>query len=292
MAPAISALILTLDEEVNIADCIASLPWRDDVWVLDSGSGDRTRQIAETMGARVVTRPFTDYADQRNYGLALPTGDWIMMLDADERMTPDLATEIERTILDAKTSTATAMLRVRRKDMLMGRWLRRSSGYPTWFPRVFRRGRVRVERKINETYVASGGVRSLDGHLLHFPFNKGVDWWFERHSRYATAEAELLVGGEASAPLSSRALFSSDPAARRGALKSLAYRVPGRPFLAFFYLYVARLGFLDGRAGYNYACLRLAYELMIDAKVATLAQGRERVGAFAPQPRPDNRSHG
>jgi glycosyltransferase involved in cell wall biosynthesis len=273
VASTISVLILTLDEEVNIADCLASLPWREDVWVLDSGSSDRTLEIAEAAGARVETRAFTDYADQRNHGLALPAGDWIVMLDADERMTPELAAEIQSHI-DRSDTPDTVMFRMRRKDMFAGRWLRRSSGYPTWFPRVFRRGRVHVERKINETYRADGDVASLEGHLLHFPFNKGIDWWFERHRRYAAAEAELLIAKGASEPASASALISRDPAARRAALKRLAYRMPGRPLLAFLYLYVLRLGFLDGRAGYSYACMRLAYETMIDADVARFAQQR------------------
>ena len=93
----ISALILTFDEEVNIADCIASLPWRSDVHVLDSGSRDRTQEIARALGAKVTERLFTNYADQRNFGLALPFAhEWIVMIDADERVTPELAREIEQ----------------------------------------------------------------------------------------------------------------------------------------------------------------------------------------------------
>lgn len=261
----ISVLILTRDEAVNIADCIGSLPWRDDIVVLDSGSTDATVEIAQRLGARVEKRAFTNYADQRNFGLALPwRHEWIVMLDADERLTPDLAAEIERE-LDA-AAAGIAMYRVRRKDMLDGRWLRRSSGYPTWFPRVFRRGRVRVEREINEVYVPDGEARQLAGHLVHHPFNKGIEWWFDRHNRYSTAEARLLSDG-GRGRISLRDLLSRDPGRRRPALKALAYRMPGRPFLAFAYLYVVRLGFLDGRAGYRYAMMRMAYEIMIDAKL-------------------------
>lgn len=263
----ISVLILTFNEEANIADCVTSLPWRSDVCVLDSESTDRTREIALGMGAKVIKRPFTNYADQRNFGLAQPfQNDWIVSLDADERMTRDLALEIERRLAEAGPDLA--MYRVRRKDMFLGRWLRRSSGYPTWFPRVFRRGRVRVEREINEVYAADGATRQLDGHILHFPFNNGLEWWFERHNRYSTMEARVLSAERAAAPLSLSGLFAFDPGRRRVALKALAYRLPGRPFLAFFYLYILRFGFLDGAAGYHYACMRFAYEIMIDAKRA------------------------
>lgn len=262
----LSVLILTLDEEINVADCIGSLPWKSDVHVLDSASTDATQSIARSCGAKVTVRRFTNYADQRNAGLALPFAcEWIVMLDADERMTPELAAEIEARIADARPETA--MFLVRRKDMFLGRWLRRSSGYPTWFCRVVRRGRVRVEREINEVYVADGGTVQLTGHIEHYPFNKGMEWWFARHNAYSTAEARLLVERQGRAPRLIDVL-ARDPTQRRAALKGLAYRMPGRPFLIFLYLYVVRLGFLDGNPGYRFATMRLAYEIMIDAKVA------------------------
>lgn len=263
----ISVLILTLDEEVNVGDCITSLPWRDDIHVLDSGSRDRTQQIALSHGAIVTERNFTNYAEQRNFGLALPfVNAWIVMMDADERMTPELAREIEQQI--AAADDHTAMLRVRRKDMFMGRWLRRSSGYPSWFPRVMRRGRVRVEREINEVYTCNGSTRELTEHLIHHPFNKGMDWWFERHARYSTAEARLLLHGEEATSVTWIHLLAREPLKRRAVMKRLAYILPGRPFLTFLYLYFVRLGFLDGSAGYHFASMRMAYEVMIDAKAA------------------------
>lgn len=262
----ISVLILTLDEEINIGECIASLPWRDNVYVLDSGSRDRTQEIALGLGAQVIERPFTNYADQRNFGLALPFQyEWIMMIDADERVTPELASEIEKRICAATKNID--MFRVRRKDIFMGRWLRRSSGYPTWFPRVMRRGRVGVDREINETYVCDGAIAELSGHLIHYPFKKGVDWWFERHSRYASAEAELLLRGQ-QAVKNSWSDIVWDHSGRRAFLKRLAYSLPFRPFLVFIYLYFFRLGFLDGSPGYHFASMRMAYEIMIDSKKA------------------------
>ena len=262
----ISALILTYNEEINIAECIASLPWRNDVRILDSGSTDKTIEIARQLGAKVETRKFDGYASQRNAGLSLAfENDWIVMLDADERMTPELAAEISGEI--AMAGDDVAMFRVRRRDMFLGRWLKRSSGYPTWFPRIIRRGRMHVEREINEIYVPDGVARQLQGHIDHYPFNKGMDWWFERHNRYSAMEAQLLVSR--SDPVSSN-IGSADPGGRRAALKALAYRLPLRPYLVFSYLYFVRGGFLDGKAGWVYANMRLAYEIMIDAKAAYL----------------------
>lgn len=267
----ISVLILTLDEEVNISDCIASLPWRSDVHILDSGSRDDTQKIASGLGAKVAERQFTTYSEQRNAGLALPfVNEWIVMIDADERITPELAKEIEVSI--AAASEETALFRVRRKDMFMGRWLRRSSGYPTWFPRVMRRGRVQVEREINEIYVCDGVACELKEHLIHYPFNKGIDWWFERHNRYSSAEATLLLSHQHQGLTGWSQLFALDPLQRRAAIKRFANILPFRPFLTFLYLYFVRFGFLDGRPGYQFACMRMAYEVMIDAKVAIMSE--------------------
>lgn len=264
----LSVLVLTLNEEVNLPKVISSLPdaWRVDVHVLDSGSSDRTVELAASLGAKLTAHSFEGYATQRNVGLALPFAyEWIVMLDADERMTPELAAEIEREI--ATAAPEVAMFRVRRRDIFMGRWLRRSSGYPTWFPRIIRRNRVRVEREINEVYVPVGIAKQLLGHIDHYPFNKGVDWWFERHNRYSAMEAQLLVEKRDRVAVSGD---SSDPGVRRAALKALAYKLPFRPYIAFMYLYLLRGGFLDGRAGWVYANMRLAYEIMIDAKTAYL----------------------
>lgn len=246
--------------------------------MLDSCSSDQTVSISEQLGARAHLRRFTDYADQRNFGLNLDFAyDWIVCLDADERMTPELAAEIETVLAHAREDLA--MLRVRRKDMFMGSWLRRSSGYPTWFPRIFRRGRTRVTRSINETYHTDGQIQDLKGHIIHFPFNKGMDWWFERHNKYSALEAGILVD-QARHPISVSALFGRDATLRRAALKSLVYRMPARPWLAFLYLYLVRGGFLDGFPGYQYAMMRLAYEIMIDAKAATLRSQKCR--SFSP----------
>lgn len=262
----LSVLILTLNEQKNIAECIASLPWQNDIYVLDSGSTDGTAEIALGLGAKVLSRTFDNYSGQRNYGLSFPfVNEWIVMLDADERMTSELAKEIERAITDA--TPGEVMMRVRRKDMFLGKWLKRSSGYPTWFARVLRRGHVQVARAVNEVYVADGTVRHLSGHLIHYPLNKGIEWWYERHNAYSTAEAELLLRNKFG-KFSTTALFHSDKAQRRSALKALAYRLPARPFLMFIYLYVLRFGFIDGAAGYHFAKMRMAYELMIDTKVA------------------------
>ena len=264
----VSVLILTLNEQVNLPGCLESVSWSDDIVVFDSFSTDRTVEIAEARGARVFQRQFDGYAAQRSTALTEVQYNhpWILMIDADERITQDAKSEIEHAIT---CDNGVTLYRMRRKDMLRDRWLKRSSGYPTWFARLFRVGRVRIERDINEEYYTDGKVGYLENHLIHYPFDKGVAFWLERHNRYSTMEAEVLIK-EIRSGLDLPRFFSPDPVVRRRVLKQLAYRLPFRPLLVFCYLYFFRLGFLDGIPGLAYCRLRSMYEYMIDLKVKEL----------------------
>ncbi|WFB36566.1 glycosyltransferase family 2 protein [Kiritimatiellota bacterium B12222] len=260
----ISVLILTFEEEKNLLGCIESVGFSDDVVVLDSGSSDGTVALARSKGATVLTRNFDNYAAQRNFGLSHDfKHDWILMLDADERIPEDFIAEL--TAVTESTDGPVTLYRMRRKDMFMGRWLKRSSGYPTWFGRLFRKGQVRVEREINEEYYTDGEVGVLQGHLLHYPFNKGMSYWIERHNRYSSMEA-VRLSSEMKEPVPWAYFKSKDPMLRRKAFKQFAYRMPFRPLLTFMYLYVLRLGFLDGKAGFHFCCMRSFYEYMINLK--------------------------
>ncbi|MCP5534614.1 MAG: glycosyltransferase family 2 protein [Akkermansiaceae bacterium] len=261
----ISVLILTYNESANLEDCLRSVCFSDDVVVLDSGSCDTTVGIATAAGVTVLTRPFDNYAAQRNFGLAYDFKyDWILMLDADERIPKDFLSEL-RKVTENKHNPIT-LYRMRRKDMFMGRWLKHSSGYPTWFGRLFRKGEVWVEREINEEYYTEGEVGLLEGHLIHYPFNKGVTYWFERHNRYSTMEG-IKLSLEKNDAINWGHFLNSDPMLRRKVFKGVAYRMPFRPLLTFCFLYFLKLGFLDGKAGFHFSCMRAIYEYMINLKM-------------------------
>ena len=270
-----SVLVLTKNEELNIGDCLGSVPAGVDTYVLDSMSTDRTAEIAESSDAEIHFRPFDNYAAQRNYGLQKISyrNGWVLMLDADERMTTALHEEILSKL--AEVGAHDTLFRMRRKDIFMGRWLRRSSGYPTWFGRLARIDAARVEREINEEFVTEGRIRYLDEHLIHYPFNKGISYWIERHNRYSTMEAATLLY-ETRTRIPWLELLRRDPAIRRKWLKQIAYRLPFRSLMIFLYLYIFRGGLLDGRAGFNFCKLRLVYEFMIDAKIDELKGLRAR----------------
>jgi glycosyltransferase involved in cell wall biosynthesis len=263
-----SVVILTLDEEVNLPACLDSVGVCDDVVVFDSFSSDQTKKIAEEKGARFFEREFDNYAGQRNASIndVDYKNEWILIIDADERLDENIFAEIND-FIDTKGSDY-SMARMRRKDFLFGKWLRRSSGYPTWFGRLIKKGEVRIEREINEEYMTDGKVYHLKNHLIHYPLNKGLFSWFERHNHYSTMEANRLVSEYESLP--HKTLFSKDPVKRRKYLKELAFKLPCRPFIVFCYLYLFRLGFLDGLAGLRFAFMRCMYERMIDLKVIEL----------------------
>ncbi|MES2884629.1 MAG: glycosyltransferase family 2 protein [Pseudomonadota bacterium] len=260
-----SIAILTRNEEQDIAACLASVAFANDVLVFDSFSTDATVERALALGVRVMQHAFTDYASQRMACLTLGEfrHEWVFMLDADERFTPALQAEIEREL--QRSDNPHSLYRLRRKDHFKGVWIRGAGGYPTWFGRLLRRGQVRITRPINELYETDGGIGFLQEHLIHLPFSKGLERWLARHNDYSTAEAAALFVARAE-PIAWRDLLHTDPAARRRALKGIYYRLPLRPWWVFVYLYLWRGGFLEGRSGYYYACLRMSYEIMIDTK--------------------------
>lgn len=266
-APDISVLILTLDEEINLPECLESVSWSNDVVVFDSYSADRTEEIANNGGARVVKRTFDNYAAQRNAALTEVDykNDWVLMVDADERWSTDLFVEMQKAIQEHGADTA--IFHFTRNDFFFGRKLAHSIATSTWAGRLVKRGHVSVERGINEEYHTTGGKRFLPLKFDHHPFSKGIAWWFERHNRYSSMEAAALVD-EVTEKFNASHLFSRVATQRRKALKQLAYRLPGRPQLVFIYLYCVKLGMLDGIPGLRYCRMRAMYEYMIDLKVA------------------------
>jgi len=259
-------MILTFNEEANLPRCLASLKWCDDIVVIDSYSSDRTEQIALKHGARVIHHNFDGFANQRNFGLREISykHSWALMLDADEEVPDPLAREMALQV--TACAPETCLFKMRRKDYLLGRWIKRSSGYPTWFARLVRVGRVSgVQSGHGEEYYTDGSVGLLENCLYHYPFNKGFQSWMDKHNRYSTAEAELAIHNEV--PIA-RVIsqFKSGDLTGRKTLKAVAYRLPGRPALMFCALYFLRGGFLEGRAGFTFCMLRTFYEFMIDCK--------------------------
>jgi glycosyltransferase involved in cell wall biosynthesis len=261
----VSVLILTQDEEQDLPGCLDSVAWSDDVHVLDSGSRDRTVEIALERGATVTVRPFDSFAEQRNAGMALAfRHPWVLVLDADERPTAALSAEVQQVV--QTTAPGLSGFRIRRRDYLWGTWLKHAQMSP-YYVRLLRVGRVRYSRAINEVAEIDGDVGQLTGDLDHLAFSKGISHWVSKHNCYSSVEARLLADGEATRSASLRqALFGRDFHTRRVAQKALFYRMPLRPAIKWLYLMFVRGAFLDGHAGVVYAGLLTFYEYLIEVK--------------------------
>jgi glycosyltransferase involved in cell wall biosynthesis len=266
-------LILTRDEEVNIAECIRSVSaFSDDVVVLDSHSRDRTVEIAQSFpNVRVVKRVFDTEYVQRNFGLhgIEYRHPWVYVCDADERVPPDLAKEILAVCNDP--SPKHAAYRLRYKNIYLGRWIRHASSYPTWIIRLVQPGRVTYEvRETNVHPIVDGTIGELNGHFVHYSYNAGLDRWFHKHNFYSTREAMEGVKVRKLGRPNLRALKNADPIWRRRQWKNWSYFLVGRGVLRFLLQYVLRGGFLDGRAGFHYCVMISMYEYWIEVKMKEL----------------------
>jgi glycosyltransferase involved in cell wall biosynthesis len=270
----VSILILTLNEERNLAACLESVKWSDDIVVLDSFSTDRTIEIAQAFGARVIQRKFDDYASRQNWAASEISfkNPWVYNSDADEVVPPELRDEL--LAIAADDTLKPVAYRLRHKNFFCGRWIRHCGIYPVWNLRFFKPGKVRFERSVHSVALVDGEEGRLKNHYLHFSFNNGLDAWFDKHNRYSFLEAVESLRSLRASRLNWREL-KGDAVARRRLLKEISIRLPCRPILRFTYMYLLRLGFLDGWQGYTYCRLLTIYEYMIVVKVMELER-RER----------------
>ena len=260
----VDIFIPTLNEAAHITDAVKNALKLGPVFVLDSFSTDGTQQMARDAGATVVEHKFVNYAAQKNWGLDnLPfTGDWIFILDADERITVPLRQEVIDTV--AKPGACDGYL-VNRLMLFMGRAIRHGGYYPSWNLRLFRRGKARYEeRAVHEHMLCAGPSGALKEEMLHIR-NEPMRQFIAKHLKYADLEAAEWVKNN----------FGSSQEAQPGALFQdlLKYRqyirrvvwpqMPMRPIWRFIYMYIWKAGFLDGSAGWRLARLMTSYEYTI-----------------------------
>ena len=273
-----SVLILTLNEEINLPRCLESLEWTDDIVVLDSFSTDRTVEIAKAAGCRVIQRKFDNWSSHQNWAVTniafkYP---WVYYSDADEVVPPDLSSAIEA-IVTAPDRKLVAY-GIRRKEMFWGQWLKHSSMYPVSILRLFRPEKIRWERLVNPVAVIDGTVGHLARDIIHHSFSKGLHEWVAKHIGYAQFEAQEAVRQGRTGIEDFWGMFAvGDPLRRRKAMKAMSYRMPMRPLLRFIYMYILKLGFLDGKPGLTYCRLIAMYEFMIDLNIRQLRRAERRL---------------
>lgn len=269
----LSVVVLTFNEERNLATCLESVAGlASQTFVVDSGSTDRTAAIARQFGAQVVSHSFESHARQWQWALStLPLESaWVLALDADQSLTPELRDEIARTLPTWTGPGTPAGAYVNRRQIFRGRWIRHGGYYPKYLLKLFRRDAVSIDEGdlVDHHFSVNGPTLMLRGDVIENNRNEAdIHVWIEKHNRYAMRQAR-----EEEAPASCTGEAPSEhpfgsPDERTRSRKRVWNRLPlfVRPFFYFFYRYVIRLGFLDGKEGFLFHFLQAWwYRLIVD----------------------------
>jgi glycosyltransferase involved in cell wall biosynthesis len=226
----ISVAIVAMDEEANIGRTLASVRWADEIVLVDSGSKDRTCEIAREHGAHVTVEPWRGYVAQKQYAIELCTKDWVLLLDADEEVSPGLAEEVRAAIA---SPNAPSGYKLPRKNLFLGRWMRHGGFYPDPKLRLFRRGQGLVtghdpHDRCELTPDVSQRTQQFKHALIHYTY-PNLTLYLNHMNRYSSLGAQLAIA--------------------KGQGRFSFINIVLRPLATFIYNYFIRLGFLDGREG-------------------------------------------
>src|ERR1700682_1900831 len=274
----VSVIVPIKNQAENLLRCLGSVQWAGEIFVVDSHSTDDSGRIAEQYGAKIVQFEFNrTWPKKKNWALEnLPFKNaWVLILDADEVLPAEAASEIADAISKAGD---VAGYWINRRFMFLGRWLRHSY-YPNWNLRLFRHALGRYEKltsaetksgdnEVHEHVIVNGPTGRLRCELDHYAF-PSVEVFVEKHNRYSNWEARVAADRRLSGSASA---IRSGPVERRRKLKLLSQRLPCRPLLRFLYIYIWQKGFLDGRDGYYFARLHAFYEFLSVAKTYELTR--------------------
>ncbi|MGB2705791.1 MAG: glycosyltransferase family 2 protein [Candidatus Omnitrophota bacterium] len=277
----ISVLILTKDEEPNIRQCLESIKWADEIFIVDSGSSDKTLEIAGEYTGEISYHPFENYSRQRNNALNnLPVNNgWVLNLDADHRVSEDLRRELFA-LFEKEINKDIKGFLISRRTIFMKRWIRHGGHYPTYHAVLFRKGYGFCEDRLyDQHFVVNGKVKILKGDIIDI-ITDSITKFIERHNRWSTLEAaEFLTGNPSEKSSAVRPDPFGNPMERRRFLRDTYNRAPLfiRAFLYFLLRYFFRLGFLDGKEGFVFHFLQgFWYRFLVDAKIYEIRRKTEK----------------
>lgn len=250
----LSAVIIACNEEKRIQACLDTLQFADEVVVVDSGSHDRTPEIAKKSGARVFTRLLDNFAAQRNYAMNLTEGQWVLFIDADERVTLELRVSIEKTIRDPAAYDGYKLLRI---NHIFGGPMLHGSNSQDHPLRLVKKGKGEWQGLVHEQLVVKGTVGSIKRELRHVT-TRSLDEYFAKFNLYTTLDAREML--------------------RKGRKAPGWFTLIFRPLAEFIYYYFIRRGFLDGSRGFTFQLLSSFYLLVKYLKVRELSREKDLKG--------------
>ena len=237
----ISAVLLTKNEESRVTRCLESIRWADEIIVVDGLSTDRTVEICQRYGARVMSRAFSgSFSEERNAGTDMAAGDWILQLDGDDEVSEELREALQRMLREGTTHAA---FNVRRKNNFLGHWMMRGGWYH-YYRAVYPKSACRFEGLVHEVLQVQGTTGVLEGAIIHTPFTS-LEQFITRQNRYTTLEARQILE-------------------QRGVLpaREVRYQVTWRPLKLFWKSYVKKQGFREGWHGLVFALLFMWVHVM------------------------------
>lgn len=271
----IEVIFTVKNEEMNLPFSLPSVTsWADKVWVVDSGSTDKTMEISRAHGCEVRHQAWLGYAGQKNWAIDnLPIeSDWVLIIDGDEIVQDDLRDLLMGVAARPVGEVKESAFFINRYFIFLGKKIRHCGYYPSWNIRFFKRGRARYEvRDVHEHMIADGPVGYLNGHLEHYD-RRDLANYMDKHNKYSSLEArEIYRVQHGQSNASFKASFWAGPIERRRWLKHNVYpNLPCKWAFRFLYMYFLKLGFLDGVTGFRFCMFITAYELLIHLKLIEL----------------------
>ncbi len=272
----LSIIILTYNEEKNIRDCIDSIiGFTENIFIVDSGSTDKTHEILSGYPVEVVHHPFENYSQQRNWAISnLPIStEWILNMDADHRLTSEFKDDIANWFTKGIPENINGFM-ASRKTMFMGKWIKYGGHYPTYHAVMFRKGKGHCEEKLyDQHFMVDGETLKIKGDIIDL-ITDSLSTFTQRHDKWSTLEAgEQFKGREHGSSGIINGKLSGDPIQQRRYIKNIYERFPlfVRPVIYFIIRYFFRLGFLDGIRGLIFHFLQCFwFRFLIDAKIYEL----------------------
>jgi glycosyltransferase involved in cell wall biosynthesis len=272
----LSVLIPVYNEENLIKDCLESIKWADEILIIDSGSEDKTVEICRKYTNRILHHKYTCYADQVNWGIDQVKFNWVFLIDADERATQKLQNEIKNLLNNPSELNKKKAYLITPRHYFLGKWLRHGGRYPLYIPRLFQKTSHLNNRKVHPAIILDKKEYSkLSNDIIHLS-DRSFEQYFEKFNKYTTYEAEEGFKNLSKKNKVDWTKFFTNYLTFKTTMKGFWIRLPLSSFFRFLYMYILKLGFLDGRKGFQIAVLYAFSDYVSKIKLKEMKKNNER----------------